>query len=119
MRKKHLRVRNDQLRLELSGAQQLTADQMRQINEHRMQIAILKAELDLQSVGATERPEPAPVIVVDLGMKTCPECAEEVRVAARRCRYCNHRFETADSPRVENGSKDSATNGSTRMAELG
>jgi Uncharacterised protein family UPF0547 len=26
------------------------------------------------------------------GMKTCPECAEEVRIAAKTCRYCQHSF---------------------------
>lgn len=25
--------------------------------------------------------------------KTCPECAETVLAAARRCRYCGHTFE--------------------------
>lgn len=30
-------------------------------------------------------------------MKTCPECAEEVREAARLCRYCGHRFEGNES----------------------
>jgi hypothetical protein len=29
-------------------------------------------------------------------MKTCPECAEPVRVAARKCRYCGHRFEDSE-----------------------
>jgi hypothetical protein len=26
------------------------------------------------------------------GMKTCPQCAEEVRMAAKICRYCQHSF---------------------------
>jgi len=27
--------------------------------------------------------------------KSCPDCAETVRAAARRCRYCHYRFEEA------------------------
>jgi Uncharacterised protein family UPF0547 len=26
------------------------------------------------------------------GLKTCPQCAEEVRGAAKTCRYCQHSF---------------------------
>jgi hypothetical protein len=26
------------------------------------------------------------------GMKTCSQCAEEVRIAAKTCRYCQHSF---------------------------
>ena len=31
------------------------------------------------------------------GFKVCPDCAEEVRAAARICRFCNHEFEQAAS----------------------
>lgn len=33
-------------------------------------------------------------------MKTCPECAEEVRGAARICRFCGHRFPDAESGEI-------------------
>src|SRR5205809_7852643 len=32
------------------------------------------------------------------GFKTCPDCAEEVRSAARKCRFCGYLFEPADKP---------------------
>jgi hypothetical protein len=28
--------------------------------------------------------------------KTCPDCAEEVKAAARKCRFCGHMFESAE-----------------------
>lgn len=31
-------------------------------------------------------------------LKTCPECAESVKAAARVCRFCGHRFEKQSSP---------------------
>lgn len=34
---------------------------------------------------------PRPVLATD--EKTCPECAETVRAAAKVCRYCGHSFE--------------------------
>jgi len=40
-------------------------------------------------------------------MKTCPECAEEVREAARLCRFCGHRF--VDGERRETGRRDAAS----------
>jgi hypothetical protein len=50
---------------------------------------------------APERPAPAPTPFVSPdeessvtpGMKTCPDCAEEVRFAARKCRFCGFEFE--------------------------
>ncbi len=136
MRKKALRARNDQLRWELSRAQQLAATQMKQVNEHRMQLAILKVEMEMQSVGANNvvRDEAAsatdprcptcglPTFISAGGepvVKTCPECAEEVQVAARRCRYCDYRFDAADRRRIENESKEPAANGGAPVARLG
>lgn len=42
---------------------------------------------------ATQVPPPIPVD--DVEMKVCPECGEKVRAIARKCRFCNHRFDGA------------------------
>jgi len=44
---------------------------------------------------------PGPGILASV--KTCPECAEEVKEAARKCRFCGHRFD-ADGPRSSSSS---------------
>lgn len=51
-------------------------------------------------------PTPAPMPAPSLGesYKTCPDCAEEVRHSARKCRFCGFRFETADEPSGDTGS---------------
>lgn len=37
--------------------------------------------------------EPAAAVANGAEMKTCPECGEQVRAIARKCRFCNHRFD--------------------------
>jgi len=34
-----------------------------------------------------------PGLFAGLGMKTCPQCAEKVKRAAKICRFCGHTFE--------------------------
>jgi hypothetical protein len=33
--------------------------------------------------------------------KTCPQCAEQVKVAAKVCRYCGHKFESEPEAELE------------------
>jgi Uncharacterised protein family UPF0547 len=138
MRKKELRTRNDQLRRELSHAHQVAASHVKQINEHRMQLAML--QLERPPIGAgigtgdgasvPDTPEygarcptcghlAAGVVTSEPVMKACPDCAEPVRLAARRCRYCGYLFGGIDQPRNGNGSKDAPPNGSTPITRLG
>ena len=64
-------------------------------------------------IGERERPESAWVLVSRRGArgivaqaameearptKTCPDCAEQVLIAARKCRFCGYRFDTPTEP---------------------
>lgn len=36
-----------------------------------------------------------------MGMKTCPQCAEQIQSLAKTCRYCGHNFSEADIAAAE------------------
>lgn len=136
MRKKELRTRNDQLRRELSHAHQVAASHVKLINEHRMQLAMLQLErppIDVTAgdeaafSGTAEPGARCPTcghlatggMTAEPVMKACPDCAEPVRMAARRCRYCGYLFGGIDQTRNGNGSKESPSNGSSPITRLG
>lgn len=52
---------------------------------------------DLQAADSTADTE----FMSSGGLKTCPECAEEVRAAARVCRFCGHRFDSTREPLIQ------------------
>jgi Uncharacterised protein family UPF0547 len=95
MRKKELRARNDALRRGLADANHVAAAQVRRLNELRMEIAFLEQE----RAAADEHRDGyattggATVGAAEPDLKACPDCAESVRSAARKCRYCGYRFD--------------------------
>ena len=122
MRKKELRTRNEILRQESAEANQLAANQVKRVNELRMQIAFLERDLDAApnhndnghaSIhGTTTSP------AQESDLKACPDCAENVRTAARKCRYCGYRFDAVELS--WSGDPSGATsNGSASVAQLG
>lgn len=51
--------------------------------------------VEVQHQGDTSPQPPAPPVPE---FKTCPDCVEEVRAAARKCRFCGYIFEDAQTP---------------------
>jgi len=135
MRKKELLAGIDQLRLELSQAHRLAANQTKQINEQRMGLALLKMAPEhvsavttksvLSASGAPESGrcslcgQPSFASAGEPLLKACPDCAEEVRVAARKCRYCNYRFEGFERPHTRKKPRNVSAPSSASVASLG
>ena len=119
MRKKELRARNDVLRRELAEANQLAATQVKRLNELRMEIAFLEGDRETvadhnghhEGRGAAAAQEP--------DLKACPDCAENVRSAARKCRYCGFRFDAVELSWSGHEVTGAASNGSASVARLG
>jgi len=69
---------------------------------------IYERRLPMPAVAAPAATAPTPPAITPAAstagvaseMKVCPECAEEVRAAARICRYCRHEFASAPAPEV-------------------
>jgi hypothetical protein len=58
------------------------------------------AILVLLALPTLKLPEPQPVRVVaepEDATKTCPQCAEVIKAAAKICRFCRHEFSTNPS----------------------
>lgn len=120
MRKKDLRARNDMLRRELADANQLAAMQVKRLNEPRMEITFLERDREIaadHNGHASNGASPSPAQEPDL--KPCPDCAESVRSAARKYRYCGYRFDGVERAWSSHQAQDGGSNGSASVARLG
>jgi hypothetical protein len=75
-----------------------------EINKYNLGVVSARAAIQASATGGVgqqpAQPEPpaqiaAPTAMIEQGdgMKTCPDCAESVKKAARKCRFCGHIFE--------------------------